>query len=185
MSLESIPAVVSAQGASSARVLDVRPVLDKGGDPFSLIMKTTQTLAPSEALHLIVGFEPTPLYVIMRTVGRLAHTEQHGEVFHVWFYRDPNAKPEETSDAARVPLQPVVDLDVRALEPPGPMVAILEKLAELGAGAQLRVRHHREPVLLYDKLKLRGYAARVERRTEGDYLLLIAPAWALEQPGAA
>lgn len=187
MSTDTIPAAVSAQGVTSARALDVRPVLAKGGDPFSLIMKTTQSLAPTEALHLIVGFEPAPLYAIMRTVGRLAHTEEHAGVFHVWFYKDPNAPVEEAKDAARVPLQPPVDLDVRGLEPPGPMVTILEKLAELGAGAQLRVRHHREPVLLYDKLKLRGYAARVDRRVEGDYLVFIAPAWAIEEtpPSAA
>ncbi len=187
MSIESIPAAIAAHGVTSARTLDVRPVLEKGGDPFSLIMKTTQTLGATEALHLVVGFEPTPLYVIMRSAGRLALTEEHAGVFHVWFYKDPNAPVEDATAAARVPLQPPIDLDVRGMEPPAPMVTILEKLAALGAGAQLRVRHHREPVLLYDKLKLRGYAARVDRRVEGDYLIFIAPAWALEgtPPSAA
>jgi hypothetical protein len=63
------------------------------------------------------------------------------------------------------------------------MVAILEKLAELGPGARLRVHHHRDPVLLYEKLRLRGYAARTERRGEGDYLVHIAPAWAFTGEG--
>lgn len=182
MPLESIPEPVSASGVTSERTLDVRPVLAKGGDPFGLIMKATQALAEREALHLLVGFEPAPLYSVMRASGRLSHTEERAGVFHVWFWKDPDAKEEAPSGAARVPLMPPVDIDVRELEPPAPMVVILEKLAELGAGAQLRVRHHREPVLLYDKLHLRGYAARVERRVEGDYLILIAPAWALEDP---
>jgi hypothetical protein len=73
-------------------------------------------------------------------------------------------------------------MDVRGLEPPAPLLAILEKLTELGPGAQLRVRHHREPVLLYDKLALRGFAARAERQPEGDFIVQIAPAWALENP---
>lgn len=76
------------------------------------------------------------------------------------------------------PLQPPVDLDVRGLEPPQPMVRILEKLAELGPGARLRVRHHREPVFLYEKLRQRGYAARTEKQGEGLYLVHIAPEWA-------
>jgi uncharacterized protein (DUF2249 family) len=180
MSQTALPAEVAEAGSSSERELDVRPILARGGDPFDHIMKTTATLAKGEALHLVVGFEPTPLYVVMRSAGRLAYTEERAGVFHVWFYEDPGAPPVAPAGAERVPLQPPVDLDVRGLEPPAPMVTILEKLAELGAGAQLRVRHHREPVLLYDKLKLRGYAARCERRAPGDFLVHIAPAWALE-----
>jgi uncharacterized protein (DUF2249 family) len=76
-------------------------------------------------------------------------------------------------------LQPPVELDVRGMEPPRPMVAILEKLAELGPGARLRVHHHRDPILLYDQLQRRGYAARTERLGEGHYLVHIAPAWAI------
>ena len=175
-----LPVVVAAAGSYRERQLDVRPVLAKGGDPFDLIMTTVGELAPGEALHLVVGFEPTPLYVVMRTAGRLAHTEERAGVFHVWFYQDAAATPVPAQGVARSTLLPPVDLDVRGLEPPAPMVTIREKLAELGAGAQLRVRHHREPVLLYDKLKLRGYAARCERRGEGDYLVHIAPAWAFD-----
>lgn len=176
----ALPAPVAASGATRDRELDVRPILAKGGDPFSLIMKSVSELAADEALHLVVGFEPTPLYAVMRASGRLAHTERDGDVFHVWFFRDP-AAVEQPSPAERVPLQAVVELDVRGLEPPQPMITILQKLAELGAGAQLRVRHHREPVLLYDKLELRGYAARCDKRGEGDYLVHIAPKWAFDE----
>jgi hypothetical protein len=84
-------------------------------------------------------------------------------------------------DSARVPLQPLVEMDVRGMEPPGPMVAILEKLVELGPGARLRVQHHREPIFLYEKLRARGYAARTERRGERDYLVHIAPEWAFRE----
>lgn len=183
MDTQPLPAVVAAAGTDRERELDVRAVLAKGGDPFHLIMTTVQALDRREALHLIVGFEPSPLYSIMKTLGRVSHTEQRDGAYHVWFYCDPNVPAEAPQGAARVPLQPEVELDVRGLEPPAPMVAILEKLASLGPGAQLLVHHHREPVLLYEKLKLRGYAARTTRRGEGDYLVHIAPAWAFE-PGA-
>jgi tRNA 2-thiouridine synthesizing protein A len=89
----------------------------------------------------------------------------------------------EEQNPPRVPLLPLVELDVRGMEPPGPMVAILEKLVELGPGARLQVRHHREPVFLYEKLRARGYAARTEKRGERDYLVHIAPEWAFREPG--
>ena len=185
--MEALPRTLTAAGVTHARTLDVRPVLEKGGDPFALIMKTVRELAPSEALHLIVNFEPRPLYAVLRSsFGREYVMERVDDLFHVWFYlpaSGPAAGEPEPAAAgeagARPPLLAPVELDVRGMEPPGPMMAILEKLVELGPGAQLLVAHHREPVLLYDKLKLRGYAAHTTRRAEGDYLVHVAPAWAL------
>jgi uncharacterized protein (DUF2249 family) len=181
--MQDLPSAVAAAGVTNVRTLDVRPVLDKGGDPFGLIMKTMKTLGPDEALHLVVGFEPRPLYAVLRAqFGREHVTEQVGELFHVWFFLPRTGAPEagagEPPPAARAPLQAPVELDVRGMEPPGPMMATLEKLVELGPGAQLLVAHHREPVMLYEKLKLRGYAAQTTRRAEGDYLVHVAPAWA-------
>ncbi len=177
----ALPEVVASSGATSEEVLDVRDILDKGGDPFHLIVRTVQKLRDDQALRIVVGFEPQPLYAVMKTFGREAHTEQHGELFHVWFYRtgpSPDAPREGASEP--VPLKPPVELDVRGLEPPAPMMAVLEKLVELGPGAQLVIHHHREPVLLYEKLALRGYGARTEKRGEGDYLVHVAPAWTFE-----
>jgi uncharacterized protein (DUF2249 family) len=176
----ALPAPVAAADVRGAVRLDVRPILDKGGDPFRHIMKTLESLADDVALHLVVGFEPTPLYAVMKSRGRVAFTEKLVDAFHVWFYREPGQVTLPQREAERAPLAPPVELDVRGLEPPRPLVAILERLAELGPGAQLLVRHHREPVLLYDKLKLRGYAAVTTRRGEGDYLVHIAPEWAIE-----
>lgn len=181
----SLPDVVRSSGATRARELDVRPVLAKGGDPFQLILETARGLGDGEALHLVVGFEPTPLYAVMRSMGRAAHTERSGEAFHVWFFREAGAAPERAAASTeRAPLLAPVQLDVRGLEPPQPMITILEKLVELGPGAQLLVRHHREPVLLYEKLALRGYGARTEKRGEGDYLVHVAPAWVFEPEAA-
>jgi len=175
----ALPAEVRAK---SEQVLDVRPILAKGGDPFRLILRTVGELAPGQALHLVVGFEPAPLYAVLRSQGFAHHAQREGDVFHVWFFRDGpgHAHPAVAPFEERTGLQAPVEMDVRGLEPPQPMISILEKLVELGPGAQLLVHHHREPVLLYEKLALRGYAARTTRRGEGDYLVHIAPAWAFE-----
>lgn len=180
MQLQTLPTQVAAAGQTRERELDVRPVLAKGGDPFHLIMKVVQALEPNEALHLIVGFSPAPLFSIMRGLGHAAYSEERDGAHHVWFYKDGALPPEPIPGEQRVALKEPVEMDVRGLEPPAPMVAILEKLAELGPGAQLLVHHHREPVLLYEKLKLRGYAARTTRRGEGDYLVHVAPAWSFD-----
>jgi uncharacterized protein (DUF2249 family) len=172
-----LPEPVRRSGSRTERLLDVRPVLDRGGDPLTLIMRTARELADDEALHLVVGFEPAPLYSVMQGLGRTSHTEHSGGVYHVWFYRDAAAAPPSSSGGGEpAALRPPVEMDVRGLEPPQPMVQILQKLVDLGPGAQLLVRHHREPVLLYDKLALRGYAARCTKRADGDYVIHIAPA---------
>lgn len=182
MSALTLPAPLVAAGVRGAKTLDVRPVLEAGGDPFGLIMKTVKGLDASEALRLLVGFEPAPLYAVLASMGRAAHTEREGDLYVVWFYSSAPAaapSPAATEREEPAPLQPPVELDVRGLEPPQPMITILQKLVDLGPGAQLRVRHHREPVMLYDKLKLRGYGATCTRQPEGDFLVHIAPAWSL------
>lgn len=180
---ETLPAPLVAAGVRSAKTLDVRPVLEKGGDPFGLIMKTVATLAKGEALHLLVSFEPAPLYAVLGSQGLGHHTEKRADgLVEVWFYPSAtgaDAGPELPRGDERVPLQAPVQLDVRGLEPPQPMITILQKLVDLGPGAQLEVRHHREPVMLYDKLKLRGYGATCTPQPEGDFLVRIAPEWAL------
>ena len=184
----AMPSVVREAGSRLVRDLDVRPVLAKGGDPFRLIMKTIQSLSDDEALHLLVGFEPTPLYLVVRGMGLASHVIHEGDVVHVWFYRDGPSSHREKATAAeahRVALQPPVELDVRGMEPPNPLIAILEKLVELGPGARLTVHHHREPVLLYDKLEARGYGARTELQADGHYLVHIAPRWSFEPALAA
>lgn len=176
--MDSIPQPLVVAGVSSARDLDVRPILAQGGDPFGRILRAAQALGPAEALHLVVGFEPRPLYATLGGLGLAHHTERTHDVFHVWFYRAGQRPGAASPSPERVPLLPVVELDVRGMEPPNPMMTILERLAELGPGARLRVHHHREPVHLYERLRLRGYAARTERRGEGDYLVHIEPEWA-------
>jgi uncharacterized protein (DUF2249 family) len=51
---------------------------------------------------------------------------------------------------------PAVRLDVRGLEPPQPLVRILEQIARLGAGDVLEAILDRRPLLLYPQLEDRG-----------------------------
>jgi hypothetical protein len=51
----------------------------------------------------------------------------------------------------------VVRLDVSDLEPPEPMVRILEAAARLGPKQTLFVEHRRRPVFLYPQLDAQGF----------------------------
>ncbi len=43
-------------------VLDVRPVIAAGGDPYESIMAAVNAAAPGQAIVVVNGFEPFPLY---------------------------------------------------------------------------------------------------------------------------
>jgi uncharacterized protein (DUF2249 family) len=53
-------------------------------------------------------------------------------------------------------------LDVRGLEPPQPMVLVLERLTTLAPGETLEVLHDRRPLFLYPQLDDRGFVHETE-----------------------
>jgi TusA-related sulfurtransferase len=67
----------------------------------------------------------------------------------------------------------VLVLDVSNLEPPQPMIAILEKIQELGPREVLEVFHHREPIPLYSLLEEAGFTHEIEKLDENHYRLTI------------
>lgn len=66
-----------------------------------------------------------------------------------------------------------VNLDVTGLEPPEPMVRILEAVTALGPKDRLVVEHFREPVPLYAHLEAAGFAHEIERLGEHRWRLTI------------
>lgn len=66
-----------------------------------------------------------------------------------------------------------MNLDVNGLEPPEPMVRILDAVTALGPGDRLIVEHFREPVPLYAHLEAAGFAHRIEKLGERRYRLTI------------
>ena len=57
-------------------VLDVRPDLEQGGEPFVRIMEAAATIAPGGTLVLIAPFEPVPLYDVLGARGFSHATEK-------------------------------------------------------------------------------------------------------------
>lgn len=69
----------------------------------------------------------------------------------------------------------IVTLDARGLEPPQPMIRILETLATLPAGAELQARTDRRPMHLYAVLADRGFIGTSEEQADGSFVTHIRP----------
>lgn len=78
-------------------------------------------------------------------------------------------------ETARSMSATIVELDARGLEPPQPMVRILETLATLPAGAVLRARTDRRPLHLLAHLADRGWQCESTEETDGSCVTHIRP----------
>jgi len=158
--------------------LDVRPIIESGKDPFNNIMNEVKKLENDEILLIINSFEPVPLYSVLGKKGFEHWTERENNVFKVYFYRKEDlneigTSKEEKSTLKDVNYKNVIELDVRGLEPPEPMMKILETLARVDDETVLVVHHHREPMMLYPKLEERGYEAVSNKIEENYYKVVI------------
>ena len=134
--------------------LDVRDDIRRGEEPFTRIMTAVRELEGDQALVLRVPFEPIPLYDVLGKRGFQHWTERRAaDDWSVTFYRESRPSP---APAAPTASQGRV-IDVRGLEPPQPMLEVLDAIDRLESGVELEVRHDRRPTLLYPLLDERGY----------------------------
>lgn len=166
---EPRPAALAAIPPARHMHLDVRPTIDRGEEPFAAIMAAVAGLGPDQALVLRAPFEPVPLYAVLGKRGFAHWTERHaGDDWSVWFYRGPST-PAPAPRAAEVG----ATLDVRGLEPPQPMVAVLGRLERLAPGATLTVIHERRPTFLYPQLDERGFTHETDEPEPGVVRIVI------------
>ncbi len=157
--------------------LDVREQLRNGGEPLPQIMQAVGQLAPNQPLRLLATFEPLPLYALLGRKGYGHSALQHADGdWEVLFMpgQAAAAKPAAaavTAAAADWPA-PTTHLDNRGLQPPEPMIRILEALEHLAPGAVLAAINERDPVFLYPELEARGAAIRAEPKSDGVHLLI-------------
>lgn len=160
--------------------LDLREELRRGGEPLPRILQAVDQLAPEQALRLLTTFEPLPLYAVLGRKGFGHEAVRHGD--HDWeirFHPGTKSAPAPTSGTPGTPATPSdgwptpsVFLDNRGLQPPEPMVRILDAFEHLGAGAVLEAVNERDPVFLYPELQARGAAIHTEKVQGGVRLLI-------------
>lgn len=169
--------------------LDVREDIKNGADPFKKIMEAVNNLKEGEALDLINSFEPFPLYSVLKNKGFEHITDKVAEGFEIIFFRsnasNAEAKPVKVSEEADenqfgdedlknlAHKQNIVELDVRGLEPPQPLLKIFSTLEGLGGDAALHIIHERKPIHLYPRLKDAGYKFLTEETGDDLYTIKI------------
>jgi len=171
------PELINEISADKIHHLDVRPIIESGKDPFQNIMAAVKKLKDDEILLLINTFEPIPLYSVMGKKGFEHWTEKESDLFRIYFYKDKEVVQAEKSSEQKpspkeVEYKNVIELDVRELVPPEPMIKILETLSQVDENTVLLVHHHREPMMLYPKLEERGYEA-VSNKIEENYFKVV------------
>jgi uncharacterized protein (DUF2249 family) len=151
------PGAIREVAASRQVHLDVREDIRRGREPFVKIMAAVKRLGPDEVLVLRAPFEPIPLYDVLGKRGFAHWTEERDrDDWAVWFYAEVDGVAARRNEQDRVAdLSRVID--VRGLEPPAPMVRVLEALERLRSGEQLEVLHERRPMFLYPQLDERGF----------------------------
>jgi len=168
--------------------LDVRAMLAEGNDPLKYIQQKVKSLNPGEVLVIINSFEPVPLIKLLEKQGFQTYVNSvDEETVETFFYKPEGTVapaeviPEEgampaTGDWESLLKQyenNVVEIDVRHLEMPGPMMTILENLEVLPDEKALYVYHKRIPVFLLTELKERNFEYRIKEVQDGEVYLLI------------
>jgi uncharacterized protein (DUF2249 family) len=154
-------------GSARRRVeLDVREDIRRGVEPFARIMAAAAALGDQDELVLRAPFEPVPLYEVLRRRG-LAHRAECLAPNHwqVAFFRAGAPATAPATDVRGT--GSATPLDVRGLEPPEPMVRILERLDALEPGQTLEVWHERRPMFLYPQLEARGFGHETDEPQPG------------------
>jgi uncharacterized protein (DUF2249 family) len=171
----------------SARVtVDVREDIRAGREPFARIMAAVDGLPPDGVLILRAPFEPVPLYRVLARRGFAHWAERRAaDDWSVWFYRAaegaeatpgpavPSAANPASAENASAAAGDTVRVDVRGLEPPLPMVRVLEAVEALAPGQRLEVWHDRRPIFLYPQLEARGCRHATDEPEPGVVRILV------------
>jgi uncharacterized protein (DUF2249 family) len=84
---------MSLQTDAPVTVLDVRPLLAQGVEPFDAIMEAVSALPPGGSLELVAPFEPRPLYQVLARHGFAHATTQRGPAEWVVRFRQTGITP--------------------------------------------------------------------------------------------
>lgn len=178
--------ILNAIKQSKVTSLDVRPTLERGGDPFNEIMGALMKLQEGYALKVINSFEPTPLIKIANARGYVSMVDAREAAVYTYFLK-VNKPTEDVSSnnlVFRVSVaeheerrakcnKNIREIDVRDLEMPLPMVTILKELEELKENEALYVHHKKVPQYLLPELAQRHFKTWIAEVDDNNVKLLI------------
>ncbi|HCN85079.1 MAG TPA: hypothetical protein DIT07_15895, partial [Sphingobacteriaceae bacterium] len=166
-----------------------QPLLAQKQDPLNLIIKNTNTLKEGQCLKIINTFEPFPLINLLVKKGFQYRTERpDAETVITFFIKTDKVQTvietmqddsisNNDAEFERMILLFETDklhkIDVREMEMPLPMIAILEHLKKLKSDEALFVYHKKVPVFLLPELEERGFSYLIQNGADNKVNMLI------------
>lgn len=155
--------------SESILTLDLRPILASGTDPLKGVTEEGGRLPVGARLELHAPFNPLPLRRVLGQMGFSSRAEKLADGhWRVDLVRDGQgevcneAGPEDC--AGLPPGVPVwqdgdaLHMDVRGLDMPLPMMAVLRLAGSLNGDETVILHHDRDPVFLYPELAEIGWS---------------------------
>ena len=162
---EQRPAWMDRFDEEAAQHIDVRPILADGHDPFFEIMAVVDTVPVAGGLTIDAPFNPSPLRRVLGRRGFISYARRiAAHHWRLFLLHDESGDAEQpppvtTDTGAKVwRTDEVVHIDVRGLERPAPMIAILSLIDGSGHEGAVVAHLDREPVFLYPELAERGWS---------------------------
>lgn len=179
----SIPEFVVSSNETNTHKLDVRLEISSGRDPFQIIMKAMEELPKDFVLLLINSFEPVPLIKILNKKGYLSYVKNQDDGTVLTYFKKgsgstslKNADAVDQDDFISITQRfcgKIKTIDVRNLEMPLPMTAILSELEMLPSDMALFVHHKKVPQFLLPELQERKFKWSMENISENEVDLII------------
>jgi len=145
--------------------MDVRPLLARGIDPLEQILARVSNLPDNAILQIEAPFDPLPLRRLMTGRGYDSHSVQRSEDhWQVSFRKQDGAKLPDFPDLPDFPVTrqgDILEMDLRGLTPPNPMIAVLKLIESGQAGEGFTVRLDRDPIYLHPELAERHWHAEM------------------------
>ncbi|MCU0838808.1 MAG: DUF2249 domain-containing protein [Rhodospirillales bacterium] len=162
---EEEPSWFADLDADAAARVDVRPLLASHQEPFATILRAANAVPLQGALVIEAPFNPRPLRRLLAGRGFVTFGQRIGAShWRIWCRRAlaENAPGEGQGDGKRAPartwrIDDAVHIDVRGLEAPAPLTAILSLIDGGDHQGRIVVHHHRDPLYLYAELDERGW----------------------------
>ena len=179
------PSWIDTIDVTRAAHLDVRPLLKRGEEPLGDIMRLAGPMKVGQAFILEAPFDPAPVRRILAGKGFISHPVcLSADHWQITFLRNGDATPPAVRDESDAPADSVrtwqedgvMHIDVRGLEPPQPMLAVLELIESADAGDTIIVHHEREPLFLYPELEERNWSHQVIDGESGEVRLQLTKA---------
>ena len=178
-----LPAFFNSIKPEQITDFDVRPLIEQGNDPLTLIVDKVKSIQKGEVLKIINSFEPTPLILLLKKQGFESFVDTVDEQqVDTYFYKTSDKavelnKEENNSEGWDELIKKFTGkmetVDVRQLEMPQPMMTILECIEKLPDDAALYVYHKRIPVFLLPELRERKFDYRIKEEASNEVRLLI------------